>query len=256
MKTTVADTNLYVTYHHFSNFYQVKTKSHSSFIASTPINLMSPYLSALTQVNTSNLNCLLLAEQYLNARWQWEINGSQKNPSQIKLQRLLPSSLTGCWSLDWRWRDQWVCWQVATASAFMEKLRGRRGVKWVRQTWGVLCRTFTGWWGQTSIFLNASKKKNAPIGVTHQSAAFILHILLPDGFVARRKREEDIDSWRISMWREIQLYLCIFLNIVLFCLSLLEWKKKPKFSKVRWDSIFSLMFRQAHFYTALTSFLK
>lgn len=102
MKTTVADT-MYVTYHHFSNFNQVKTKSHSSYIVSTPINLMSPYLSALTQVNMSSLNCLLLAEQYLNARWQqWKMNGRQTNPFQLQY------SCRDCCPLYWFDADPWI----------------------------------------------------------------------------------------------------------------------------------------------------
>lgn len=66
-------------------------------------------------------------------------------------------------------------------------------------------------------FSMPAKRKKLPSVVTHQSAAFTLHILLPEAFVAGRKREEVVDIWRISMRREIHLYLCIFLNIQSFC---------------------------------------
>lgn len=110
-------------------------------------------------------------------------------------------------------------------------------------------------------FSMPAKRKKLPSVVTHQSAAFTLHILLPEAFVAGRKREEVIDIWRISMWRKIQLCLCIFLNIVLLCLSLWEWIKTQKFSIVMRDWKFSpaelvMLLHQAHLYTALTSFLK
>lgn len=123
---------------------------------------MSPYLSALTPVNMSTLNCLLLAEQYLNAWWQqWEMNGRQTNPFQLRIKlRLLPSSLIWCWSLDRKWRDQWVCWQVATASAFMERLHGWEEGGWNGSDKPEGTVQDFHWMGRTNLHLSQCQQKD------------------------------------------------------------------------------------------------
>lgn len=112
-------------------------------------------------------------------------------------------------------RSMSVLTGIETESAFMDNLRGRKRetVEWQRQTWGILCRTFTGWWEQTSIFPNANKKK-LPLAVTRLTS-FALHIVLLDCFIAGQKQEDVTDIWRILMWREIQLYPWIILSIVI-----------------------------------------
>lgn len=83
-------------------------------------------------------------------------------------------------------------------------------------------------------FSMPTKQKKVPLGVTHHTL-FALHIVLLDCFVADQKQEEVIDIWRISMWREIQLYLSIILSIVIRYFFFFWGKQKfrPSFAKWR-----------------------
>lgn len=159
-----------------------------------------------------------------------------------------------------------VLTSIETESAFMGNLRGRRRdmLDMTETNLGEIVQDFH-WMVRTDLHLSQCQqnKKSSRWGVTHHTL-FVLHIVLLDCFVTDQKQEEVIDIWRISMWREIQLYLSIILSIVIRYFFSFEKNKSSGRLLQSEDGFFQfapaavvvMLFHQVHLYTALTPSLK